>query len=162
MADSSPPRSRRTRSPLQSQSTMTKITELDVDSLAHCANYLDNLQDLSNLAMSCKYLKRVAYSNSIWLRWFREHWPQQVPSNSSQPLEVREAYLARRTALQKFKFFDPFVDDTFALYKPCNHILLEKNTLTFSQGPVIEIGKIDNILRRMCYDSLILSEVPQA
>ncbi|KAK7825911.1 hypothetical protein CFP56_032657, partial [Quercus suber] len=81
MADSSPPRSRRTRSPLQSQSTMTKITELDVDSLAH----------------------------------------------------LREAYLARRTALQKFKFFDPFVDDTFALYKPCNHILLEKNTLTFSQ-----------------------------
>ena len=69
MADSSPPRSRRKRS--QSQSAMTKITELDVDSLVHCANYLDNLQDLSNLAMSCKYLKRVAYSNSIWLRWFR-------------------------------------------------------------------------------------------
>ena len=67
MADSSPPRSRRKRS----QSAMTKITELDVDSLVHCANYLDNLQDLSNLAMSCKYLKRVAYSNSIWLRWFR-------------------------------------------------------------------------------------------
>ncbi|XP_050271491.1 uncharacterized protein LOC126715098 isoform X1 [Quercus robur] len=158
MADSSPPRSRRTRSQLQSQSTMTKITELDVDSLAHCASYLDNLQDLSNLAMSCKYLKRVAYSNSIWLRWFREHWPQQVPSNPSQPLEVREAYLARRTALQKFKFFDPFVGDMLALHKPCNHILLEKNTFTFSQGPVIEMRKIDNFLRRMCYDLLILSE----
>ena len=71
MADSSPPRSRRKQSQSQSQSAMTKITELDVDSLVHCANYLDNLQDLSNLAMSCKYLKRVAYSNSIWLRWFR-------------------------------------------------------------------------------------------
>ena len=71
MADSSPPRSRRKQSQSQSQSAMTKITELDVDSLAHCASYLDNLQDLSNLAMSCKYLKRVAYSNSIWLRWFR-------------------------------------------------------------------------------------------
>ena len=71
MADSSPPRSRRKQSQSQSQSAMTKITELDVDSLAHCASYLDNLHDLSNLAMSCKYLKRVAYSNSIWLRWFR-------------------------------------------------------------------------------------------
>jgi len=48
----------------------TTVTDVDVDSLAHCATYL-SFQDLSNLAMSCKYLKRVAYSDSIWLRWFR-------------------------------------------------------------------------------------------
>jgi hypothetical protein len=48
----------------------TTVTDVDVDPLTHCATYL-SLQDLSNLAMSCKYLKRVAYSDSVWLPWFR-------------------------------------------------------------------------------------------
>ncbi|XP_039039497.1 uncharacterized WD repeat-containing protein alr2800-like isoform X2 [Hibiscus syriacus] len=49
---------------------MTKITDLDEDSLAHCATYL-SLQDLSNLAMTSKFLKKIAYSDSIWLHRFR-------------------------------------------------------------------------------------------
>ena len=52
--------------------TSTTITDLDADSLAECGRYLD-LQDLSNMAMSCKFLKTVAYSDSIWQRWFRSH-----------------------------------------------------------------------------------------
>ena len=44
--------------------------DLDVDSFAHCAEHL-SLEDLSNLAMSSKHFKRIAYSDSIWLRRFR-------------------------------------------------------------------------------------------
>lgn len=151
MADSSPSQS---QSQSTTTTTTTKITDVDEDSLAHCANYLDNLQDLSNLAMSCKYFKRVAYSNSIWLRWFREHWPQQAPSSSPQTLDVREAYLARRTALQQFKFIDPLVADIYTFPKPYNQILLEKNDFVFSQGSLIEMRKINCFL---CESSSLLT-----
>ena len=50
--------------------TGTTITDLNEDSLAHCAAYL-NLQDVCNLAMTCRYLKRVSYSDFIWQRFFR-------------------------------------------------------------------------------------------
>ncbi|KAL3526494.1 hypothetical protein ACH5RR_011150 [Cinchona calisaya] len=43
----------------------TTIMDLNMDSLVQCASHL-NLQDISNMAVSCKYLKRVAYSDSIW------------------------------------------------------------------------------------------------
>ena len=53
-----------------STATTTRITDLNEDSLAHCATYL-SLQDLSNLATTCKSLKRVAYSDPIWQHCFR-------------------------------------------------------------------------------------------
>lgn len=51
----------------------TSITDVNVDSLAQCAGYL-SLRDLSNMSMTCTYLKKVAYSDSIWQRWFRSNY----------------------------------------------------------------------------------------
>ncbi|CAN4079348.1 unnamed protein product [Withania somnifera] len=51
------------------QNRPTSITDLDMDALVHCASYL-NLHDLSNMAMSSKYLQRAAYSDSIWQSLF--------------------------------------------------------------------------------------------
>ncbi|KAJ9683617.1 hypothetical protein PVL29_019263 [Vitis rotundifolia] len=125
--------------------TSTTITDLDADSLAECGRYLD-LQDLSNMAMSCKFLKTVAYSDSIWQRWFSEHWPLQMPSTFSQASGVRESYLARRTALRQFKFVDPLAAQFHTDAKPFNHLLLDKNNdIIFSQGSVIQIMKMGSI-----------------
>ncbi|XP_010256532.1 PREDICTED: probable E3 ubiquitin ligase complex SCF subunit sconB [Nelumbo nucifera] len=122
----------------------TSVTDLDVDSLAHCASYL-SLQDLSNMAMTCKFFRRAAYSDSIWQRWFREHWPQQISSSFLQTSGVREAYLARRSALQQFKFVDPFICQLYSSSRPYNYILLDKNDVYLSQGSVIQIMKIDTL-----------------
>ena len=51
-------------------STPTSITDLDVDSLVHCATYL-SIPDISNMAMTCKFFRNAAYSDSIWHRLFR-------------------------------------------------------------------------------------------
>lgn len=56
----------------------TSMTDLNADSLAHCASYL-SLQDVSNMAMTCKYLQKVAYSDSIWHRFFRSFSSSQFP-----------------------------------------------------------------------------------
>lgn len=48
----------------------TKVTDMDMDSLVHCARYL-TIQDISNMAISCKFLNRIVYSDSIWRRLFR-------------------------------------------------------------------------------------------
>lgn len=63
----------------------------------------------------------------------REHWPHQTPSSSSLTSGIRDAYLARRTALRQFKFLDPFVFDNFLDAKPFDHILFDKNEIVFSQ-----------------------------
>ncbi|KAJ7970956.1 F-box/WD repeat-containing protein [Quillaja saponaria] len=125
--------------------TVTTITDLNVDSLAHCASYL-NLQDVSNMAMTCKYFTKVAYSDAIWKRFFREHWPQQMFSSSSHTGGVRNTYLARRTALQQFKFVDPLVADIYTNGKPFNHIILDKNNIIFSHGSLIQMVKLDSWL----------------
>ncbi|XWS44272.1 hypothetical protein CRYUN_Cryun15aG0030500 [Craigia yunnanensis] len=121
----------------------TKITDLDEDSLAHCATYL-SLQDLSNLAMTSKFLKKVSYSDSIWLHRFRERWPAEMLSSSS--LGVRKVYLDWRTALHQFKFADPFVLDLFTEARHFDHLLLDKNDIIFSQGSMIRMMKIDSFL----------------
>ncbi|KAJ6734660.1 WD40 REPEAT PROTEIN [Salix purpurea] len=125
-----------------STTTTTRITDLNEDSLAHCATYL-SLQDLSNLATTCKSLKRVAYSDSIWQHCFREHWPHELLQTSG----LREAYLKRRVAVQQFKFVDPLVA---ALYvtnaRPFDHMILDKNDFTFSQGSFIQMTNIDSFL----------------
>lgn len=126
-------------SPSPSQFQSTNIMDLDVDSLAHCAEHL-SLEDLSNLAMSSKHFKRITYSDSIWLHRFRERWPQQIPSSS-----VREAYLAKRITLQQFKFDDPLVADYYTAPKPCDQIVLDKNGFFFSQGSLIQMIKMDSV-----------------
>ncbi|KAI4351604.1 hypothetical protein L6164_005948 [Bauhinia variegata] len=121
----------------------TTITDLNSDSLAHCASYL-NLQDVCNLAMTCNYLKRVAYSDSIWQRFFTERWRQPLSSSSFPSSGWREMYLARRTALQQFKFTDPFVSEFFMDARPFNHLLLDKNDIFLTQGSLIQKINLDS------------------
>ncbi|KAG4914566.1 hypothetical protein JHK87_052123 [Glycine soja] len=47
----------------------TTITDLNEDCIAHCAGHL-SLGDVCNLAMASSALKRLAYSDSIWQRFF--------------------------------------------------------------------------------------------
>lgn len=125
-----------------STTATTRITDLNEDSLAHCATYL-SLQDLSNLATTCKSLKRVAYSDPIWQHCFREHWPHELLQTSG----LREAYLKRRVAVQQFKFVDPLVAGLYITdAKPFDHIILDKNDITFSQGSLVQMKNIDSFL----------------
>lgn len=146
--------------PLRSPVTppKTTITDLDEDCMVNCAKYL-SLRDVCNLAMTSPALKRLAYSDSIWQRFFRsqclllhfiisirflllnywvetecrrEQWHQQFPLHWSGN-GAREVYLARYAALRQFKFLDPFLLDLCARAKPCNHLLLCENSLFFSQ-----------------------------
>lgn len=48
----------------------TTIMDLNIDSLDHCAGHL-SIQDIANMAMSSKFLKDVAYSDSIWQSLYR-------------------------------------------------------------------------------------------
>ncbi|XP_062030464.1 uncharacterized protein LOC133746300 [Rosa rugosa] len=146
MAEPSPP----TMSENQNQNPSsawpaTHMTDVDVDALAHCTSYL-SLQDVSNMAMTCKYLQKVAHSDSIWRRFFRESWPQQTPAFASPTSGVREAYLRRRTDLLQFKFSDPVVADFITDTKPVDHILLNEKNIIFSKGSVIQVIKIDDWL----------------
>ncbi|EEF45019.1 conserved hypothetical protein [Ricinus communis] len=123
--------------------TTTKLTDLNEDSLAHCANYL-SLQDLSNLAITCKCLKRVAYSDSIWHRCYRERWPLEVPGGL---LSLREAYSERLASLHQFKCTDPLCADLYTNdSKPFDHVMLDNNDIIFSQGSSVQIVKIDSFL----------------
>ncbi|MCL7039388.1 hypothetical protein MKW94_017579 [Papaver nudicaule] len=125
-----------------SSTTETTVQDVNVDALAHCAMYL-NLQDLSNFATTCKLFKSVAYSDPIWNYWFREHWPHQISSTYLHTAGVREAYLARRSALRGFKFVDPAICQYVASPKINSHILLNKNRIILSQLSRIQIFKTD-------------------
>ncbi|KAI3793982.1 hypothetical protein L1987_36606 [Smallanthus sonchifolius] len=122
----------------------TKVTDMDMDSLVHCASYL-TLQDIFNMAISCKFLNRLVYSDSIWRRLFRERWPQLEPYINSQTSGLRESYLARYNALQQFKFVDP-LDFYVHTEAKSSDLLLSKNSLFLSQGSLIQIFSIDNLL----------------
>ncbi|KAJ1386882.1 WD40/YVTN repeat-like-containing domain superfamily [Sesbania bispinosa] len=129
--------------PSTSPSPATTITDLNEDSITHCAAYL-SLRDVCTLAMTSTALKRLAYSDSIWQRFFTEHWHQQLPGNySSGSSGARELYLARRTALQQFKFIDPFLLDLYSHPKPFSHLLLHQNHIFFSQGSLAEMINLD-------------------
>ncbi|XP_047322463.1 dynein assembly factor with WDR repeat domains 1-like [Impatiens glandulifera] len=123
----------------------TAITDLTQDSLVHCATYL-NRRDISNLASTCKYLNRVAYSDSIWQRLSRELWPSHIPLSFPNTMSVREAYLARHTALRQLKFIDPLVSHFYTEAKPFDHLLLDRNHILFSQGSLVRLVKIDSFL----------------
>ncbi|KAF5769887.1 putative transcription factor WD40-like family [Helianthus annuus] len=123
----------------------TKVTDMDMDSLVHCTSYL-TLQDISNMAVSCKFLNRLVYSDSVWRRLFRERWPQLEPYINSQKSGLREAYLARYSALQQFKFVDP-LDSNVYLEGKSSDLLLSKDSVFLSQGPLIQIYSIDKLLQ---------------
>ncbi|XP_059294007.1 uncharacterized protein LOC132047119 isoform X1 [Lycium ferocissimum] len=116
-----------------------------MDSLVQCASYLD-LHDLSNMAMSSKYLQRAAYSDSIWQSFFRQQWSPVVPSGFPQTSTAREAYLSRRTDLMQFKFVDPLVIDFPTEAKPHENLHLEQDTILFSQGSSVHVLNINNFL----------------
>ncbi|KAL8097816.1 hypothetical protein AgCh_030794 [Apium graveolens] len=144
----------------------TNITDVSMDSLIHCASFL-NLQDISNLSITCKYLNTLAYSDSIWRSFFRERWPQQAPPSISKHSSVREAYITRNSAVHQFKFVDPFVTDYHVEAKHFDNLFVNQDRIVFSQvsqsdtlalwafngyngilGPSINIMNIDSSLKR--------------
>ncbi|KAD7479511.1 hypothetical protein R6Q59_008337 [Mikania micrantha] len=136
--------------PLTSPSTSTnhdsatKVTDMDMDSLVNCSSYL-TLQDISNMAVSCRFFNRVVCSDSIWRRLFRERWPLLEPFINSQTTGLREAYLARYNALQQFKFVDP-IDTNIYVEAKSSDLLLSKNSVFLSKGPLIQIFSINKLL----------------
>ncbi|KAE9590377.1 hypothetical protein Lal_00028131 [Lupinus albus] len=128
-------------SPPPPPETTGNITNLDEDSLAHCFNNL-NLHDVCNLAMTCSYLRRAAYSDSIWQCLFRKQWHKlSLPVS-----EARDMYLARHTAVQQFKFTDPLDYHVYANVEPINHLLFNRNNIFFSQGSLIHTLSIGSYL----------------
>lgn len=64
---------------------------------------------------------------------YRERWSEQISSSFPQASGTREAYLARHTALNQFKFIDPLVADSYKEAQPFNHLFLNNNDIIFSQ-----------------------------
>ncbi|XP_062106706.1 uncharacterized protein LOC133818042 [Humulus lupulus] len=120
----------------------TTITDMNVDSLSQCASFL-NLQDVSNMAMTCNYFKKVAYADPVWRRLYREHWHREIPAAVSQKLGARDAYLARRKSVLQFQFSDPTGFDTYTDSKSVDHVMLDKDTIIYSQGPWIRKTQIN-------------------
>ncbi|XP_057447603.1 probable E3 ubiquitin ligase complex SCF subunit sconB [Lotus japonicus] len=145
MAGTSPP-----PSPSQSQSpatpAATTVTDLNDDTLGHCASFL-NPRDVCSLAMTSTVLKRVAYSDFIWQRFFTERWHQEIPrassSSSQQHRSRRELYVARYTDSQQFKFFDPLGLDVLLEPKRFTQLLLHENHAYSAQGSVVEMVNLD-------------------
>lgn len=127
------------------RNSSTTITDLNMDALIHCASHL-NLQDLSNMAISSKYLQRAAYSDPIWQSLFRQRWSPLVHTGFPHTSTAREAYLARRTDLLQFKFIDPVVVDFPTEAKPHENLHLDKDNIIFSQGSSVHVLSIDNFL----------------
>ncbi|XP_071913077.1 uncharacterized protein [Coffea arabica] len=130
----------------------TTIMDLNMDSLVHCTSHL-NLQDISNMAMSCKYLRAVAYSDSVWQSLSRARWPSPIPYYNSQKSSVRDAYLARHTALEQLKFEDPVIDNFLFNLKSHDHLLFLDNRIILSEGPVIHT--LDIGINSGGYDSVL-------
>lgn len=59
---------------------------------------------------------------------------------------VREAYLDKHTSLQQLKFTDPLIAHFYSEAKPFDHLLLDRNDILFSQGPLARLLKIDSFL----------------
>ncbi|KAL8044016.1 hypothetical protein ABFX02_08G020200 [Erythranthe guttata] len=134
--------------PSSSGRSSTTITDLDMDTLTRCASYL-SIQDISNMAVSCKILNRVAYSDSVWQSFFRQEWQNVAPlwsNGSNQSSSMREAYLFRHTALRQFKYVDPLFRHIPTVGKRPHQILFDKNTILFSQGQSIRSLHIDDLI----------------
>ncbi|KAM3253116.1 nuclear distribution protein nudF isoform X2 [Capsicum annuum] len=132
-------------SPAIRNMSSTTITDLDMDALIQCASHL-NLHDLSNMAMSSKYLQTAAYSDPIWQSLFRQQWSPLVRTGFPRTSTAREAYLARRTDLLQFKFIDPVVVDFTTEAKHHENLHLDKDNIIFSQGSSVHVLNIENFL----------------
>lgn len=88
-------------------------------------NFLKFFFPFSSLIPFNSWVSRICH--------IRDSWPDHILSSSSQALEVRDAYMARRTALQQFKFVDPFVADFYTVPQPYSHVVMDKNDVVFSQ-----------------------------
>ncbi|GMP28968.1 hypothetical protein CsSME_00004284 [Camellia sinensis var. sinensis] len=97
-----------------------------------------------------KKLKYPSINIKLWN--CLEQWPEQISSSFSQTSSMREAYLARHTALHKFKFSDPLVADFYTEPKPYNHLFLNTNEIIFSQcnlerhSSLVHMMRIDSFL----------------
>ncbi|KAL3346783.1 hypothetical protein AABB24_025293 [Solanum stoloniferum] len=146
MDDTSPP-------PATGNSS-TSLTDLDMDALVHCASHL-NLQDVSNMAMSSKYLQKAAYSDPIWQSLFRQQWSPLVPTGFPHPSTDREAYLSRRSDVLQFKFIDPAVVNFPITEKPHENLCLDKDNIIFSEGSSVYVLNIDDFRHgKDSYDTL--------
>ncbi|CAN6702562.1 unnamed protein product [Malus baccata var. baccata] len=126
----------------------TSIKDLNADTLAQCTSSI-SLQDLSNFAVTCKYLRKMAYSDAIWERLFRERWPHKtLPSAISITSGFREAYLSRRMDGLQFKFSDPFTLQMNTNSNPFDQVLLTEKDLIFSQGSLIRMIRPEDWLSR--------------
>lgn len=68
---------------------------------------------------------------------------------------MREAYLSRHAAVQKFSFIEPLVADFLTDARPFNHVLLGKDDIIFSQGSLVHLLKIDDFVNgKECLVSL--------
>lgn len=134
--------SNQTQSP---QPIPTTITDVDVDSLVSCALRL-SLQDVSNMAMTCKYLKEVAYTDSLWTPFIRERWSSSNAYRYPCVSSMREAFLARHTASRQFRFRDPLVADISEGLKSSDHLLLSNKGFVASKGPMICSFQIDGFM----------------
>ncbi|CAI9109635.1 OLC1v1009494C1 [Oldenlandia corymbosa var. corymbosa] len=112
----------------------TTILDLNMDSLAHCTKFL-SIQDITNMAISSKLMKNVAYSDYIWQPIYRARWPSPIPYESG----VRNSYLARHTSTQQLKFQDPFITTFDCNLKPQDHLTLLEDDIMFSQGHMLRI-----------------------
>ncbi|CAL9180761.1 unnamed protein product [Musa hybrid cultivar] len=118
------------------------LADIDADSLAHCFGFLA-IRDVANLAMTCKPLCRVACSDSVWNRLFREQWPH-LSVLSGAP-GVREQYLSRHMALHQLKFDDPseiYFNTTYSI--PASHISLDRNAILLAQGSNIQRFQVNS------------------
>ncbi|KAI4389063.1 hypothetical protein MLD38_001327 [Melastoma candidum] len=119
------------------------MEDLSVDALARCADYL-SLHDIVRLAMSSRFLRTVAYSDSVWLRLFRERWPLLGPPVFATG--VRDAYLDRLSAVRQFKFSDPLNGQLYTDPRGCNLMLLDDANLYVVQGSTIVVENVNGIL----------------
>ncbi|XP_045816846.1 mitochondrial division protein 1-like [Trifolium pratense] len=138
MAASPPP------PPSSPPSPATTITDLNEDSIGHCATNL-TLRDVCNLAMSSTALKRLAYSDSVWHHLFKDRWHREL-AGGSRTAAAREVYISRHNDLQQFKFSDPFVINNFQANapKPYDHLILHRNNVFFAQGSVAGMMNFDD------------------
>eukprot|EP00252_Welwitschia_mirabilis_P024944 TRINITY_DN7621_c0_g1_i3.p1 TRINITY_DN7621_c0_g1~~TRINITY_DN7621_c0_g1_i3.p1 ORF type:complete len:391 (-),score=53.53 TRINITY_DN7621_c0_g1_i3:394-1566(-) len=113
------------------------ITLLPMDALIHCFQRLD-VRDLCNAATTCRYLKEVAYSDSVWDTQSRLRWSsKQIQGDMFQRFSSREAYLSRHSATQKLQFFDPMNLQFRVSESVISHIALHKNIVIAAQGTEI-------------------------
>ncbi|XP_038904795.1 uncharacterized WD repeat-containing protein alr2800-like [Benincasa hispida] len=140
----------------RNQNFPTTITDLDEDSLAHCASFLKR-HDIFNLAGTCKYLQQVANSDSIWQRLYRERWQHQLPPLASSLASggARNAYFARLSTLYQCKFEDPSVSSIYTQSQPYGPALLDSDNLFVSQGSSIHmVTTSKNISRKFSLATL--------